>query len=105
MTRDEARQLIPIMQAYVDGSSIQVRSRIGTLWVDVSAPEFRSFNEYRVKPKELPPAQALFTITDAYGQEVVRTSFREVCEREYLQLCVTGKGGPYKRHEYAEVIQ
>lgn len=54
MTREEAKELIPIVQAYADGKIIQAkwRSESGDKWEDM--PEINSFMEdleYRIKPE------------------------------------------------------
>ena len=54
MTRKEAKELLPIIQAYAEGKTIQYRSEeFG--WEDVSIEENLSFtdnlSEYRIKPE------------------------------------------------------
>ena len=49
MTRIRAKELIPLLQAYVDGKTIQVKQQDGS-WIDCQAPSFnRQTYEYRVK--------------------------------------------------------
>ena len=50
MTREEAKELIPIMQAYVEGKTIQVLTEEG--WIDVKNPDLDNARCYRVKPRE-----------------------------------------------------
>lgn len=51
MTREEAKQLLPVIQAYADGAEVQVREPTN-IWSDLPHPSFNSAPEsYRIKPK------------------------------------------------------
>jgi hypothetical protein len=53
MNRDEAKALLPIIQAFAEGKVIQYHHRIGD-WID-SLPNFISItvgDKYRIKPEE-----------------------------------------------------
>ena len=50
MTRDDAKKLLPIIQAYVEGKNIQYEVDIDR-WEDIENPSFRSFIKYRIKPE------------------------------------------------------
>ena len=49
MTRERAKELLPIIQAYAEGKKIQSLSSAG--WEDINDPLFRSHSEYRIKPE------------------------------------------------------
>lgn len=50
MTREEAKELLPIIQAYVDGRTIE--KRIATGWVEMRQLTFRDKpSQYRIKPE------------------------------------------------------
>lgn len=50
MTREEAKELLPIIQAYAEGKTIQILGR--DKWIDKPAPNFSlSTNYYRIKPE------------------------------------------------------
>lgn len=54
MTREEAKALLPIIQAYIDGKPIQSRCIKGdtSLWYDDEKPSFDDDDlEYRIKPE------------------------------------------------------
>ena len=53
MDRNQAKQLLPIIQAYVEGKTIQSRCIKGdtSLWYDEEAPSFDEDFEYRIKPE------------------------------------------------------
>ena len=51
MTRDDAKKLLPIIQAYVEGKNIQYEVDIDR-WEDIENPLFRSFVKYRIKPEQ-----------------------------------------------------
>ena len=50
MTRDDAKKLLPIIQAFAEGKNIQYKDDIDR-WVDIKNPSFKSFFEYRIKPE------------------------------------------------------
>lgn len=50
MTREEAKQLLPIIQAYAEGKTIQFQN--GGKWADIYETDFhQSPNKYRIKPE------------------------------------------------------
>lgn len=50
MTREEAKKLLPIMQAYAEGKTIQFRV-CNNRWVDIEDPSFDVGINYRIKTK------------------------------------------------------
>lgn len=51
MTPQEAKELLPIIEAFANGETIQIQ-REGRPWEDISEPNFNSLPEqYRIKPK------------------------------------------------------
>ena len=51
MNKQQARDLIPIMQAFVDGRKIQCF--INKIWVTTSTPDFYCGYKWRIRPKEI----------------------------------------------------
>ena len=53
MTREEAKVLLPIIQAYAEGKAIESRCIKGdkSLWYDDEDPSFDNDLEYRLKPE------------------------------------------------------
>ena len=51
MTREEAKNMAAIMQAYADGKTIQFLG-LDKKWIDIENPSFKSLSShYRVKPE------------------------------------------------------
>jgi len=50
MTPEQAKELLPIIQAFADGAAIECRGKYDE-WGFVSDPTWRHTLEYRVKPK------------------------------------------------------
>lgn len=52
MDRNQAKQLLPIVQAYAEGKAIESRCVKGdkSLWYDDEYPSFDDDFEYRIKP-------------------------------------------------------
>ena len=55
MTREEAKQLLPIIQAFAEGKAIESRCIKGdkSLWYDDEDPSFDNDFEYRIKTEKL----------------------------------------------------
>lgn len=51
MTRDECKKLLPIMQAFAEGKTIQFRTHPNDRWQDIEDPSWYENVEYRVKPE------------------------------------------------------
>ena len=52
MTIEEAKRMIPFMQAYAEGKTIQFRAHINDEWEDIKELGLNGFTgEYRIKPK------------------------------------------------------
>ena len=52
MTREEAKELLPIIQAFAEGKVIQCKSSITNEWRDFNEPAFNGLpDNYRIKPE------------------------------------------------------
>ena len=59
MTREEAKQLLPVIQAFAEGEIIECRTKPGTIsagipneWTDIKEIGFWNGIEYRIKPEQ-----------------------------------------------------
>ena len=50
MTREEAKEMLPIMQAFAEGKTIEFRTIEGT-WEELPDPLFQNPYKYRIKPE------------------------------------------------------
>lgn len=51
MTREQAKELLPIIQAFVDGKTIEARTNSISKWIETTTPKFDLLHEYRIKPE------------------------------------------------------
>ena len=53
MTREEVKEMLPVLQAFADGKTIESRYIKGdkSLWYDDEDPSFDNDLEYRIKPE------------------------------------------------------
>lgn len=53
MTREEVKEMLPVLQAYAEGKTIESRCIKGdkSLWYDDDDPSFDNDFEYRIKPE------------------------------------------------------
>ena len=68
MTREETRDLIAVMQAYVDGKQIQWK-HISGMWMDTTEPLWDNKTSYRIKPE---PKYRPFKNADECWQEMLK---------------------------------
>lgn len=68
MNKQQAKELLPIIQAFVEGKHIQLKDRIGN-WIDIDFinVELCNPNAYRIKPE---PKYRPFANTDECWQEM-----------------------------------
>ena len=50
MTREEAKELLPIIQAFAEGKTIQYETREGWIDLDTLNPHSAVLSKYRIKP-------------------------------------------------------
>lgn len=68
MNRAQAKELLPIIQAFVKGKTIEFRERGCTLWTESISPIFNfAIFEYRIKPE---PKYRPFKDADECWQEM-----------------------------------
>ena len=52
MTREEVKKILPIIQAYAEGKTVQMR--LGNGWADLVESDFGlNSNQYRIKPEPM----------------------------------------------------
>lgn len=54
MTKERAKQILPLIQAFSDGKQIQVKD-LQYGWKDILNPTFDDYSEYRIKPEPPKP--------------------------------------------------
>lgn len=69
MTREEAKEMLPIIQAYADGKQIQYFEEYTRRWEDITAPSWICGIPYRVKPE---PKYRPFKDADECWQEMLK---------------------------------
>lgn len=53
MNREQAKRLLPIIQAFADGEDVQSEVICENGWADISYPDFDPVYKWRIKPKPL----------------------------------------------------
>lgn len=67
MTPENAKALLPIIQAFADGKAIQYQSNLGP-WSSTTCPDFsRAPEKYRIKPEPIAVKYRLAVMTLAAG--------------------------------------
>ena len=50
MTREEAKELLPFIQAFAEGKTIQYKNEHGS-WIEIDCPIWSKYCQYRIKPE------------------------------------------------------
>ena len=87
MTREEAKELLPIIQAFAEGKTIQERKLGTTDWIDTETPCFNStWAEFRIKSE--PKYRPFKTQEECWNEMLKHQPFgwvKEIsCEMLYL---------------------
>lgn len=69
MTREETKQRIAVMQAYVDGKQVQVYDISLSKWFDTDAPSWITSRQFRIKPE---PSYRPFRNAEECWQEMLK---------------------------------
>lgn len=93
MNREEAKKLLPIIQAYAEGKNVQVMDA-DKGWIDVCNPLFNPCYLYRIKPELLD----FWIAFNRFGDYLVFET--EVMAKEYVSK---GQLSPYAIHHVREV--
>lgn len=93
MTREEAKELMPIIKAFAEGKEIESRCIKGdkSLWYDDEDPSFDNDLEYRIKPE---PKYRPFSNAEECWQELLKHKpfgwVKDTEANEYLNVyCIS----------------
>jgi len=69
MTREQAKELLPILSAFADGGAIQHECAAG--WEDRESPDFHSFpaRRFRIKPEPREWEIGIHGFPDSFGEK------------------------------------
>ncbi len=101
MTREEARQLLPIIKAFSEGEKIETKTSTG--WVGAESMSFvGNPKEYRIKPE---PKYRPFKDKEECWKEMLQHSplgwFKDKKANEFFTLnCISDKDPRIKTYEY-----
>ena len=69
MNRQQAKELLPIIQALAEGKIIEVKPKLGIEWIKTDNPTFDRFHDYRIKPE---PKYRPFVDKEECWQEMLK---------------------------------
>ena len=95
MTREEAKEMLPIIQAWADGKTIQVKEK--GRWVELCIDDFtRSPDRYRIKPES--QYRPFKTQEECWNEMLKHQPFGWIVrssDNEYLHIGRIHNRGPY----------
>ena len=97
MTREEAKELLPIMQAFAEGKTIQVWAN--DTWKDEDYPFFGPLYQFRIKPE--PKYRPFVTKEECWQEMLKHQPFGWIRNNDTQRLCNIGSIG---RNNYGVVI-
>ena len=87
MTREEAKKLLPYMQAFAEGKTVQWQDSVTNEWQDDNDPNFHPVAKWRIKPE--PREVWVVYVKD----EVIDASFSSKEEAEHWAFSTVGPRG------------
>ena len=79
MDRDKAKEIMPIMQAYINGADIQYQDN-DEGWLDVDDPMFAEDSIYRIKPEPIERWIAVYDVESKVEYSEEHYSDKNSCE-------------------------
>ena len=100
MTIEEAKELLPIIQAYVEGKTVQYEFYTD-IWKDIKEPSFRSDVKYRIKPEQ--KYRPFKTKEECWDEMMKHQPFGWVKDNNgsYLNMMIVTK----EESEYANLLE
>lgn len=89
MTREQAKELLPIIKAYSEGKVIQYRHRGMATWYDLDSAQFNcDINLYRIKPE--PKYRPFKTKEECWTEMLKHQPFGWICNKfnDYLNIYI-----------------
>ena len=89
MTREQAKELLPIIKAYSEGKVIQYRHRGMTTWYDLDSAQFNcDINLYRIKTE--PKYKPFKTKEECWTEMLKHQPFGWICNKfnDYLNIYI-----------------
>ena len=80
MTKEEAKKLLPIMQAFVEGKTIEMYLECDNNWERCFNPAFNPENKYRIKPE--PKYRPFKDANECWNEMLKHQPFGWVREKE-----------------------
>ena len=114
MTREEAKEMLPIIQAWADGKTIQVKEK--GRWVELCIDDFtRSPDRYRIKPE--PKYRPFKTQEECWNEMLKHQPFAFLSsanEYDWFSICrvfeeegipkITFASNPYSDYDMTKVF-
>lgn len=101
MTREQAKNLLPMIQAFAEGKKVEYKNVYGK-WIEVNNPSFDEPTDYRIKPE---PKYRPFKDKEECWAEMQKHSplgwFKNKKADEFFALeCISDKDPRIKTYEY-----
>ena len=91
MTREKAKKLMPVIQAWIEGKEIQYRNHHGE-WIDIKGNEGVSFvnssSDYRIKPE--PKYRPFKNQEECWNEMLKHQPFSSLKSKDNEYFCLIG---------------
>ena len=90
MTREEAKELLPIIQAFAEGKNIEYKNEFGS-WTATDCPLWTNHSKYRIKPE--PKYRPFKTQEECWNEMLKHQPFGWIRNNDTQRLCNIGSIG------------
>ena len=97
MTREEAKEMLPIIKAFAEGKTIQLFTN--GIWEGAENPSFEELSRYRIKPES--QYRPFETQEECWNEMLKHQPFGWIRNNDTQRLCNIGSIG---RNKYGVVI-
>ena len=87
MTREEAKELLPIIQAFAEGKNIEYKNEFGS-WTATDCPLWTNHSKYRIKPE--PKYRPFKSQEECWNEMLKHQPFSFVVNKDsvdYFSIC------------------
>ena len=103
MTREEAKRMLPIIQAFAEGKTIELCCDSGATWVTDYDPSFKSGLCYRIKPES--KYRPFKTQEECWNEMLKHQPFGWIMNENKEYLCLLSINKYFEEKDFSDVFK
>ena len=105
MTREEAKRMLPIIQAYADGKTIEILD-FNDKWKEVDYLNFKlAYNCYRIKPEPELKYRPFKTKEECWNEMLKHQPFGWIMNENKEYLCLLSINKYFEEKDFSDVFK